>query len=170
MEGEHTVPDWYQNIPAFKNGKKKPTKITKDMELVTTYGVNGQDMIAYFFVSTAQVNSSAFICPPGHHLEPPGVHCNDEVYYVVKGTVTVSNPDTGEAVRVKEGNALVIPKGTLHIVDNFSEESLYVLCFIHRIWNEKEWQKLQQMVAVSKQQSSSGDEVQQEGDCNESSK
>ena len=147
MDKKNGLPSWYENLPSFE-GKKKPVKITKEMEVVATYGVDGHDLISYFFVCTEDVSLSAYITPPGHHLIPGGVHCCDEVYYVVKGEATIRNGETGNTFKVKKGSAIVIPKGTLHEVYNFCEESLYVICFIHKTWSEEELIKLEKMVAA----------------------
>jgi hypothetical protein len=37
MEKKHDKPWWYGNFPAFEGKKKKPVKISKDMEVVTSY-------------------------------------------------------------------------------------------------------------------------------------
>ena len=150
MNEKQEMPDWYENYPHFADNKKKPVKITKDMEIVSTYGVDGYDIISKVFVSTDNITTSDCTCPPGGYLIPPGIHCNEEIYYVVQGEAVVTNPENGESVRVKEGNAIVIPRNTLHQVHNFGEKSLYVLCFIHKQWEEKEWQKLEKMVNENK--------------------
>ena len=144
------LPEWYENLPKFEGGKKKPLKITRDMEIVTTYGVDGNDIISKVFVSTNQMSTSDYSCPPGGYLIPPGFHCNDEIYYVVQGEATIANPEKKQAVKVKEGNAVLIPRGTLHQVFNFGETNLYVLCFIHKQWEEGEWSKLEEMVRANR--------------------
>ena len=81
---------------------------------------------------------------------PPGMHCNEEVYYVVRGEGLILNPDNGNAVKVKHGDSVLIPRDTLHQVFNFGEEELYVLCFIHKQWGDKEWKELEKMVRNEK--------------------
>jgi len=149
MRDKEKMPYWFENLPPFKD-RKKPTKITKEMEVTNTYGIDGNDIMSYFFVCTDIVNSAAYICPPGQRLIPPGIHCSDEVYYVSRGEAIIRNPETGQAVRVKKGSAVAIPKGTMHEVYNFCEESLYVWTFIHKVWRQEEWGKLEGMVSDNK--------------------
>ena len=62
------MPDWYQNLPKFENNKRKPVKITAETELVTTYGIDGNDILSKAFVSTENINTSDYICPAGGFL------------------------------------------------------------------------------------------------------
>jgi mannose-6-phosphate isomerase-like protein (cupin superfamily) len=143
-------PEWDQNYPDFKGGKKKPIRLTRDMEIMLTYGIDGGDLRSSAYVSTENITASDYNCAPGCYLNPPGVHCCEEVYYVVKGEGVVTNPDTGQCVRMKEGDAIVTPRGTLHQVHNFGETNLFVLCFTHKQWTDEEWEKLEGMLDNNK--------------------
>ena len=150
MSEKNGKPDWYENFPKFENNEKKPIKITKEMDLSGTYGVDGNDLFIKIFVSTENINASDFVCPVGGYLIPPGIHVNEEIYYVESGEAIVQNPDNGEAVRVKEGSAILIPRGTLHQVFNFGDKPLHVLSFIRKEWEDNEWKQLEKMVKENK--------------------
>lgn len=150
MSEKSKMPEWFENWPPYKPGKKKPIKITKEMEKETTYGMDGHDSINHFIVKTDKITSSDYAMSPGSFSITPGKHIREEVYYVVKGEAIVINPENGESVRIKEGNASITPKGTLHQVFNFGEEELFVLLFTHKEWDEKTYAELEEMVKSKK--------------------
>ena len=149
MEKEPKLPYWTENYPFKKGEKKEPIVIKEDMEIAVTYGTHGHDVFEKIFVSTENITCNDYILPPGTYIIPPGIHCSEEIYYIASGEAVVMNPDTEKCVKVKTGNAVVIPRGTLHQVHNFGEKNLYVFCFIHKLW-DKEWTKLSNMMKSNK--------------------
>ncbi len=137
------MPYWYENFPCFKDGEKKPVKITKDMEVVTTYGVDGYDIHANIFINTDEVKTSDYNMPPGGYLIPSGIHSNEEFYYIVKGEATVLNPENDQAVTAKAGETIIIPRGVPHAVHNFGDGDLYVISIAHKLWDDEKWEKAQ---------------------------
>ena len=67
---------------------------------------------------------------PGGFFNPPDYHPGDEMYYILKGTITQYCPTTGQVIRVKAGESLLIPKGTIHVAYNFEDEDLRVMAVI----------------------------------------
>ena len=143
MQKKHDKPWWYGNFPIFEGKKKKPVKISKDMEVVTSYGRDGNDIQANIFINTDKVMTSDYNMPPGAYLIPSGIHSNEEFYFIVKGEAVVLNPHNGEAVKAKSGETIIIPRGTLHAVHNFGEDDLYVISIAHILWDDEKWEKAQ---------------------------
>jgi len=87
-------------------------------------------------VSTDKVTCTEFSVPPGEYFSPPDIHTGDEVYYVLAGTATVLNPETGEVLTADKGDAVLIPKGAWHQTFNFTDEALTLLCsFAPEVWS-----------------------------------
>jgi hypothetical protein len=41
-----------------------------------------------------------YLIPPGSRFEPPDIHTGEEVYFLLKGTLTIFNPQTGDVHEV----------------------------------------------------------------------
>ena len=145
MTDKNKMPEWYENFPFSKKIKKNPIVITKEMEIRFNYGKHGNDLFQRVFLSNPDLTVTDYVCPPGNYIIPPGFHCDEEIYYVLSGEAKVLNPENGKCIKAKAGDAIIIPKGTLHQVHNFCEENLYILSFVHKPWDEDEWKKLQKL-------------------------
>jgi quercetin dioxygenase-like cupin family protein len=66
--------------------------------------------------SGSQLNSGIFILKQGQSLVRD-VHESDEVFYVIKGRLTVSDED-GNGTEVLKGEMLYIPAGHIHYSSN----------------------------------------------------
>jgi gentisate 1,2-dioxygenase len=130
------IPAWMGNHP-FPPDKKKPMLITREQELSTIYGVGPDRVAPRIYVSTDKILMSDFKVPPGGHFHPPDIHVTDEPYYILKGVVTLVNPETGETIEVREGEGAWIPAGGWHVAFNFGEEEAIVIAIIAgKIWDE----------------------------------
>jgi mannose-6-phosphate isomerase-like protein (cupin superfamily) len=129
------LPAWMGNHP-FPPDKKRPALITRDMELSTVYGAGPHRVAPRIYVSTDKILMSDFKVPPGGHFEPPDIHVTDEPYYIAKGTLTLVNPETGQTLVVKAGEAAWIPAKAWHIAYNFGlEECIVVAMIAGQIWD-----------------------------------
>lgn len=130
-----SIPPWIGNHP-FPPDKKKFVVITKDMELSTLYGFEGNQIECKRFVSTDKLNLDQWILPPGTHCEPAGQHnFGDELYYVLEGELVAFNPETGDTYQLQAGDALYIPQRTRHQVFNFTTSAVVVIGVIApKIW------------------------------------
>ena len=129
------LPAWIGNHP-FPPDKKRPTLITRDMELSTVYGVGPHRVAPRIYVSTDKILMSDFKVPPGGHFEPPDIHVADEPYYIAKGTLTLVNPETGQTMVVKAGEAAWIPAKAWHMAYNFGlEECVVVAMIAGQVWD-----------------------------------
>ena len=126
---ESNIPWWANNYP-FPPDKKKPALIRQEDEIYSSYG-KGNDRITWeIFISTDKILMSAWIVPPGQSFQPPDIHTGDEPYFILKGIASVYNPETGQLVEAKAGDAVLMPAGYWHVVYNFSEEDMYLCAII----------------------------------------
>lgn len=93
------------------------------------FGLDYSDL-NYMYLSTGHITVCSMEIGPGGFFNPPDYHPGDEAYFVLEGTITQFNPATGSCIEVKEGEALLIPKGTLHSAYNFGEKTVKVLAVI----------------------------------------
>lgn len=85
----------------------------------------------WIYVSTATIHQMVFSMPPGarfrhseHHRTVFGA---DELYFVLRGTLLLANPETGEVHRVEAGEAIVFGPDTWHHGFSQGTEPLEVL-------------------------------------------
>jgi mannose-6-phosphate isomerase-like protein (cupin superfamily) len=91
------------------------------------------EVAAWIYVSSDKIHQLVFALPPGgafrHSEEYRTVFAADEVYYVLRGTMAISNPQTGEVHRVRAGEAVCFGPNTWHHAFNYGTEPLRVLEF-----------------------------------------
>lgn len=93
------------------------------------FGLDYSDL-NYMYYSSDTLTICSMEIGPGGFFNPPDYHPGDEAYFVLEGTITQFNPATGCCIEVKEGEALLIPKGALHSAYNFGEKKVKVLAVI----------------------------------------
>lgn len=125
------VPTYFGEFPCPPTDKR-PMVITKDMMKTFIYPMDkvANSDLNWLIASTDKVFCAMYQLPPGGTFDPPDVHAGDEPYYILKGTLTMINPSTGQVVRVSKGEALNIPMGVWHKAYNFGEEELKILVMI----------------------------------------
>ena len=91
--------------------------------------------VNWMFMSTDTITCCKYRLGPGNSFDPVDVHAGDEAYYVIKGCVTMFNPGTGQVVELKQGEAILMPKGAPHKAYNFTAEEAEMLAVIApQIW------------------------------------
>jgi len=132
------TPDYFCNYPAPK-GKRKPC-IMKQSELklfLYTDEFPESSDLNWLVASTENMTVGEYQLSPGSHFEPADVHPGDEIYYVLRGEVTMFQPASGQVLRIKKGEGILMPKGCPHIGYNFGEEEARMLYVIApKIWEE----------------------------------
>lgn len=93
------------------------------------FGMDYSDL-NYMYLSTNHITVCSMEIGPGGFFNPPDYHPGDEAYFVLEGTITQFNPETGGCIEVKTNEALLIPKGVLHSAYNFGSETVKVLAVI----------------------------------------
>jgi mannose-6-phosphate isomerase-like protein (cupin superfamily) len=88
----------------------------------------------WVYVSNEKIHLLVFGLPPGgwfRHSERSRTIFNaDEIYYVLQGTMVISNPQTGEVHPVNPGEAAFFRRDTWHHACNYGTEPLRVLEYI----------------------------------------
>ncbi len=79
------------------------------------------DLKYSFYYKTDRITSGVGVLPQGGKggLDE-GHEGAEEVFAVIKGELTVIFPDTGEQLTLAIGDAVIIPPGAPHIVENHS--------------------------------------------------
>jgi len=86
---------------------------------------------SWTYVSTPRINSGKFVVNPGGWFDP-GDHPNCEPYFILKGTLHLSNPDTSDVVELRAGDAAVIPAWANHHGFNMGEEDCVIYWWVPR--------------------------------------
>jgi mannose-6-phosphate isomerase-like protein (cupin superfamily) len=85
----------------------------------------------WIYASTERVHALVFGLAPGawfrHSPEFRTVFGADELLYVLRGTMVIANPETGEVLRVPEGGTVFFRADTWHHVHAHGNEPLRVL-------------------------------------------
>lgn len=130
------IPWWIGNFP-LPPDKKRPCLIKPEQAHHTVYGQGKERISPRVYVSTDKILISDWTVPPGQTFNPPDIHAGDEPYYVLKGTATIVNPETGQVIEAKAGDAVLIPARCWHTVYNFTEEDLVIVAIIAgKVWEE----------------------------------
>ncbi|MCI7135201.1 MAG: cupin domain-containing protein [Clostridiales bacterium] len=114
----------FRNHPYTEGGiKNEPILITREKLGYFTYpdfDIPHSDLNT-LLVSTPGLFAAYFELSPGTQYGPPDYHPNDEIYIVLEGELTQVSPFSGQAVTVKAGEALIMPKGCVHCGFNFGQ-------------------------------------------------
>jgi len=118
----------FGNTP-FPPDKKRAVVIKEDMIEHMVFPAENPYFSDFtrMMVSTDKLSFGTFRLSPGAKYDIPDVHPSDEIYYIIKGTLTELNPETGECYEIKEGESLLIPKGAYHLGYNFTKEELVII-------------------------------------------
>ena len=128
----HKAKAIFGNHPFTEGVKTKPIYIDSSnigQFIYPDFGLDYSDL-NYMYYSSDTLTVCSMEIGPGGFFNPPDYHPGDEAYFVLEGTITQFNPATGSCIEVKEGEALLIPKGVLHSAYNFGEEKVKVLAVI----------------------------------------
>ena len=126
-----------RNFP-FPKDKKRPC-IMKQSELplfLYTDAYPEQSDLNWLIAGTENFTVGEYQLAPGSHFDPADVHAGDEIYYVLKGQVTMFQPESGQVVVVNKGEGILMPKGCPHIGYNFTEDASRMLYVVApHIWD-----------------------------------
>ncbi len=132
------LPDWAENHP-FPPDKKRPAVLDPKDDVVTVYGAGREKMSPRIFASTDKILMSMWTVPPGQTFQPPDIHSGDEPYYVLEGTATLVNPETGQCTQAEAGDAVLIPAKCWHTVYNFTTGPVTIVAIIEGpMWDESD--------------------------------
>lgn len=110
----------------------EPGAVPRERAVLKLWGDDGSGRVSdWIYVSTATIHQMVFSMPPGarfrHSEEHRTVFGADELYYVLRGTLVLANPETGEVHRVGPGETVVFGPDTWHHGFSHTTETLEVL-------------------------------------------
>jgi len=116
------VPYWHGRHP-FPPDKKEPMVITRDKIVrFLLYGKTTYTDMNWLYASTDKIHVGIYSIPPRGRFDPPDIHEGDEVYYMLEGTLSILNPESGSVHEVLPGEGLLIPTRCWHQGHNFGKE------------------------------------------------
>lgn len=121
------------NHPYTEKAKDHPIPLTKEnigMFLYPATGDLGFSDYDHVFYSSEKLTVASMEIPAGSFFDPPDYHPGDEVYFVLDGIITQYNPRSGQCVRVKENEVLIVPEGVWHTAYNFEQQPLCAITII----------------------------------------
>ena len=124
-------PEWLGNY-TFPKDQQRPCRLKQEELKLFLYTEEKPETsdLNWLVASTQTQTVGEYQLAPGSHFSPADVHAGDEIYYVLKGEVTMFQPETGQVVRVMQGEGILMPKGCPHIGYNFGESELRMLYVI----------------------------------------
>lgn len=120
---------WHRRQP-FGDGDSYPRVIAREDALFQSWSpAPGNSTPSWMYLSTPLLNSGVFSVQPGGWFDP-GNHPNPEPYYILKGTLHLSNPDVGDVVELSAGDASNIPAFEYHHAFNVGDEECVILWWV----------------------------------------
>ena len=120
----------YQSIPYKAGEEPRPTLLrAADHRFDAWAPAPGNATPSWTWVSTPHINSGVFVTPAGGWFDP-GDHPNPEPYYILSGTLHLSNPDTSDVVELRPGDAANIPAWANHHGFNFGDEDCHIAWWV----------------------------------------
>ena len=131
--------DWLCKYP-FPKAEKRPCVMKQNelMQFLYTEEAPETSDLNWLIASTDSMTVGEYQLSPGSHFSPADVHAGDEIYYVMKGQVTMFQPETGQVMVVDQGDGILMPKGCPHIGYNFGENEAHMLYVIApKAWDDE---------------------------------
>lgn len=111
----------YQSVPHAADAPAVPTvQRWADLRFDAWAPAPGNATPSWTFASTRNINAGVFAVAAGGWFDP-GDHPNLELYYILQGTLHLSNPDTSQVVELRAGDAGLIPRLAYHHGYNFGD-------------------------------------------------
>jgi quercetin dioxygenase-like cupin family protein len=120
----------YHSFP-FAPGEPQTPRLIRDGEarFDAWAPAPGNATPSWSYLSTPAMNAGRFSVSPGGWFDP-GDHPNVEIYYILSGTLHLSNPDTSDVVKLSPGDAALIPALAYHHGYNFGDEDVVILWWV----------------------------------------
>jgi len=127
--GYEAICPWHHRQP-FDRVEQFPRLVSKADALYQSWApAPGNSTPSWMYVSTRRVNCGTFYVHPGGWFDP-GNHPGPEPYYILKGALHLSNPDTSDVIEVRAGDASNIPAFAYHHAWNFGDETCEILWWV----------------------------------------
>ncbi len=120
----------YRSVPHAEDGPAQPTLLRKaDLRFDAWAPAPGNATPSWTFASTRNINAGVFAVGAGGWFDP-GDHPNPELYYILQGTLHLSNPDSSQLVELRAGDAAAIPGFAYHHGYNFGDEDCRIAWWV----------------------------------------
>jgi quercetin dioxygenase-like cupin family protein len=120
----------YHSFPFAADEPQTPRLVREDQARFDAWApAPGNTTPSWSYVSTRAINSGKFSVAPGGWFDP-GDHPNPEIYYILEGTLHLSNPDISDLVRLTPGDAALIPAFAFHHGYNFGNEDVVIYWWV----------------------------------------
>jgi quercetin dioxygenase-like cupin family protein len=120
---------WHRRQP-FGDADPYPRVIRRaDAPFSSWAPAPGNSTPSWIYLSTRRMNSGVFSVQPGGWFDP-GNHPGPEPYYILSGALHLSNPDVGDVVELRAGDASNIPALAYHHGFNFGDEEVAILWWV----------------------------------------
>ena len=127
--GYEALLPWHHRQP-FDGVEQFPCVIRReDAPYLSWSPEPGNAMATWVYVGTRRLNQGTFYVEPGHWFDA-GNHPNPEPYYVLGGSLMLSNPDTSDVVQLRAGDAANIPALAFHHAWNVGPETCEILWWV----------------------------------------
>ena len=134
------VSDYFGRYPCEPD-QKKPVHITKEKMIHYIYTPEDphNSDLNWMYATTEKMFCGRYHLAAGSSFTPPDVHAGDEYYVMLKGTISMLNPDTGVVVEISKGDGINLPKGAPHKAYNFGMETAEILyVIVPSVWEKNE--------------------------------
>lgn len=129
FEGYERICTWHHRQP-FGAEEPYARVVTQEQADFTSWSPKpGNRTPGWLYVSTKRFNTGTFYIQPGGWFDS-GNHPGPEPYYILKGSLHLSNPDTGDVVELRAGDASNIPAFAYHHAFNFGDEEAHILWWV----------------------------------------
>jgi quercetin dioxygenase-like cupin family protein len=126
---EEALP-WHHRQPFGLGAEQFPCVIRReDADYFSWAPEPGNSMATWVYVGTRRLNQGTFYVEPGHWFDA-GNHPNPEPYYVLRGSLLLSNPDTSDVIEITAGDAANIPAYAFHHAWNAGTETCEILWWV----------------------------------------
>ena len=112
----------------------EPTPIRSEHAVRHVWGDEESGLVQdWIYVSSERIHAIVFGLPPGgsfrHSDSFRTVFAADELLHVLRGTLVLANPETGEVVRAEPGDSVFFRRDTWHHGFSYGDDDLRVLEF-----------------------------------------
>jgi quercetin dioxygenase-like cupin family protein len=127
--GYEALLPWHHRQP-FDGAEQFPCVIGREQASYFSWSPEpGNAMATWVYVGTRRLNQGTFYVEPGHWFDA-GNHPNPEPYYVLRGSLMLSNPDTSDVIELRRGDAANIPALAYHHAWNLGDETCEILWWV----------------------------------------
>jgi gentisate 1,2-dioxygenase len=120
----------YQSIPCGPGEEPRAVLLHRAAHRFLAWApAEGNITPSWTWVSTPDLWAGMFVVPAGGWFDP-GDHPSPEPYYILQGTLHLSNPDTADVVELRAGDASNIPAWSNHHGFNVGDDDCLIAWWV----------------------------------------